>query len=414
MELQKCKGCRDLRPEEMEKFRYIESVFRESCLKWGYREIRTPTLEYLYLFTSAGTLTPGMLRRVYSFLDWDGWSGERVVLRPDGTIPAARFYIDQMKEEGLARLCYVINTFVFEETGKESRERWQCGTEIIGEGSVIASAELISLAVEVLERLEVGKVTIKLSHAGLIRALLESLELKKEEREKIFNGLLDGDREVLKRLKPDKPELVKAMSLLLDIKGSSSGYLKNIAALVEKSVKELKKPLGDFIAIVEKLESLGYNCQVDLTIGKGFEYYTGIIFRLMVGKDNVGGGGRYDDLIPLLGDGKTPAAGFALYFDKLIALLKADAIEKEIGKKIAIEVGEQSGKETFELARKIRGAGYIVEFSYGRGKAKNARWILEVKNAGGDFVITDSKRIRKITLKSAEEVMEVIGGGDVA
>ena len=93
----KAKGTQDLSPEDMRRFRLIEGVFRDSCLKWGYEEVRTPTLEYLHLFTSTGTLTPSRLNKVYSFLDWDGWSGERVVLRPDGTIPIARLYIEDMK-----------------------------------------------------------------------------------------------------------------------------------------------------------------------------------------------------------------------------------------------------------------------------------------------------------------------------
>jgi len=96
MRVQRCKGTRDLSPDEMARFRLIEAVFRDRCLRWGYQEVRTPTIEYLHLFTSAGTLTPSMLGKVYSFLDWDGWSGERVVLRPDGTIPIARLYIDTM------------------------------------------------------------------------------------------------------------------------------------------------------------------------------------------------------------------------------------------------------------------------------------------------------------------------------
>jgi len=104
MRVQRCKGTRDLSPEEMVRFRLIEGVFRDCCLKWGNREVRTPTIEYLHLFTSAGTLTPSMLGKVYSFLDWDDWSGERVVLRPDGTIPVARLYIDTMQGKGLAKL----------------------------------------------------------------------------------------------------------------------------------------------------------------------------------------------------------------------------------------------------------------------------------------------------------------------
>ena len=104
MRVQRCKGTRDLSPGDMENFRLIEGVFRGSCRKWGYEEVRTPTLEYLHLFTTTGTLTPGMLSKVYSFLDWDGWSGERVVLRPDGTIPVVRLYIDSMAEKKLAKL----------------------------------------------------------------------------------------------------------------------------------------------------------------------------------------------------------------------------------------------------------------------------------------------------------------------
>ena len=90
-------GMRDMLPDDMERFRLIESAFRTACLGWGYREVRTPTIERLHLFTAAGTLSPQMLDRVYSFLDWDGWSGERVVLRPDSTIPVARLYVEKLK-----------------------------------------------------------------------------------------------------------------------------------------------------------------------------------------------------------------------------------------------------------------------------------------------------------------------------
>ncbi|HIE17777.1 MAG TPA: ATP phosphoribosyltransferase regulatory subunit, partial [Dehalococcoidia bacterium] len=100
MASQKCKGARDLLPRDTKAFRFIEELFRKSCASWGYQEVRTPTLEYLHLFTAAGTLTPHMLSKVYSFLDWDGWSGERVVLRPDGTIPVARLYVENLSQQG--------------------------------------------------------------------------------------------------------------------------------------------------------------------------------------------------------------------------------------------------------------------------------------------------------------------------
>ena len=123
---------RDLLPEEMARFRQVEEVFVGTCRRWGYREVRTPVIEHLHLFTAAGTLSPQMLSRVYSFLDWDGWSGERVVLWPDATIPTARLYAEHLEARSTARLFYVQNVFRFA-WGDESREDWQCGVEMIGD-----------------------------------------------------------------------------------------------------------------------------------------------------------------------------------------------------------------------------------------------------------------------------------------
>ncbi len=101
---QRSRGMRDLLPDEMDRLRAVEDAFGAVCHAWGYREIRTPVIEPLHLFTSAGTLSPQMLDRVYSFLDWDGWSGERVVLRPDSTIPAARLYAERLDGGRVAKL----------------------------------------------------------------------------------------------------------------------------------------------------------------------------------------------------------------------------------------------------------------------------------------------------------------------
>src|SRR5918998_6446704 len=106
------RGMRDLLPAQMAGYRRVERAFLDVMHAWGYQEVRTPTLEHLHLFTSAGTLSPQLLERVYSFLDWDGWSGERVVLRPDATIPVTRVYGERMAGS-IAKLCYVTNIFRF-------------------------------------------------------------------------------------------------------------------------------------------------------------------------------------------------------------------------------------------------------------------------------------------------------------
>ncbi len=411
MKIQRCKGFWDLSPEEMSKFRLIETAFRDSCLSWGYREVRTPTLEYLYLFTATGTLTPGKLNRVYSFLDWDGWSGERVVLRPDGTIPVARLYIDSMAEQGLAKLFYVTNVFAFEETGQKSRERWQGGAELIGVNSAIADIEPLALALDILQRLGLQGIKVRLSHAGLIRALLAKLKLDSGEQTRIFDQLLDGDTEALSRLKPAQPELVEALTLLLDMKGKSSGFLKNIKALFSQKLPELESPLDNFIAITELAQALGYDCQIDLASGRGFEYYTGVIFHLFVGEELVGGGGRYDALIPLMGGRDTPAAGFALYLDDLMKLVKPEASIGLETKRILVRAAPEVMKEGFGIASLLRESGYTAELALGGEEAASYSFILEVKSKAPKFTLSDQVSGTKSKVEFTDEVLAIIGGG---
>jgi len=415
MRVQRCKGSRDLSPGEMRRFRLIEAAFRGCCLKWGYEEVRTPTLEYLHLFTSTGTLTPSLLGKVYSFLDWDGWSGERVVLRPDGTIPVARLYIDSIEEKELARLFYVANVFIFEATGTKTRERWQCGAELIGVDSPTADVELILLALEVLERLKPDNIELRLSHAGLIKAFLAKLGLSPEEQTKILDQILDGDVEALARIKPGKPELEEALSLLLDLKGKSSGFLKNLKALVTQNLPEFEPALNDFINIVDLIEALGYNYQIDITSGRGFEYYTGVIFRFFVGGEEVGGGGRYNNLIPLMSGGDIPASGFALYLDRLMNMITPEALAKPQAQRIMVRVepGEvETLKGGFSVASCLREAGYVAELHLGSEKLSGLRWILDVQRKAPLFILTDLVNHKRFEAQTTDEVLALLGKED--
>ncbi len=409
MRVQRCKGTQDLSPEKMRRFRLIDGVFRDCCLKWGYEEVKTPTLEYLHLFTSTGTLTPSRLGKVYSFLDWDGWSGERVVLRPDGTIPIARLYIDTM-EGSLAKLFYVTNVFIFEETGKETREKWQCGAELIGAGSTTADVELVMLALEVLKSLGLKKVELRLSHASLIRTLLMKLGLSPEEQSRIFDQILDGDAEVLTKVKAERRELAKSLALLLDLKGKSSGFLKNMKVLFNQDLPELGPPLNDFIDTVTILETMGVSCQIDITSGRGFEYYTGLMFQLFAGKERIGGGGRYDALIPLMGGREVPASGFALYLDRLMNLVKPETFVKPLAQKILIKSGSQGGilKEAFNLASTLHEAGYVAEVYLGGQEPANSRWIVGVQGKAPLFILTDQPGQRRFELQTVDEVLATL------
>ena len=407
METKRCKGCNDSSPVSMKKFRQIEQALQACCKSWGYQEIRTPMLEYLHLFTAAGTLTPGMLRRVYSFLDWDGWSGERVVLKPEGTIPAARYYIENGDGE-IARLYYVTNNFIFEETGTKARERWQGGVEFIGAGGAAVDVELISMALEVLGRLGFSRVKLNLSHAGLVRALLANLNVSETEQNNLFNRILDGDIAALEGIRPDNGEMVKIFELILDMKGKSSAFLRNIKAMVPSQYKDIKEALNDLLSSTEMLDELGITYQIDLTSGKGFEYYTGIIFRLALNGQNIGGGGRYDALIPLLGGEKKAAAGFALYMDRLVNVLAVK--EENEAESVSIAAVDGSEKLAFKYAEAMRQAGYCTVIK--AGSTDNARWKLKIDNRGGISLI-DDKIKKEYNTSSIEEAVATVKGENV-
>jgi histidyl-tRNA synthetase len=408
MRIQRCKGTQDLSPEEMKKFRFIEGIFRDSCIKWGYDEVRTPTLEYLHLFTSTGTLTPGRLSKVYSFLDWDGWSGERVVMRPDGTIPIARLYIDTVEGNKIAKLFYVTNVFAFEETGKETREKWQCGVELIGAGSVVADVELISLALEVLKKTGIKSPQLRLSHAGLIKTLLEKFGLSHEDQAKAFDDILDGDEKVLARIKAEKPELSRILTPLLDLKGKSSGFLKNIRALYNHDLPELEETLDNFVSVVEMLEDMGIKYRIDIASGRGFEYYTGITYQIIAGGEHVGGGGRYDALIPLMGGGNIPASGFALYLDRLMEKVKIESTGTPAGGKILVKAAGKYIKEAFSLVAELHNAGYTAVLDLGSEELADADWIVETSGEEVGFILTEAAGGKKSRVASRAEVLKIL------
>ncbi len=411
MKVQRCKGTQDLSPVRMKAFRLIEEVFRDCCLKRGYEEVRTPTLEYLHLFTATGTLTPSRLRKVYSFLDWDGWSGERVVLRPDGTIPIARLYIESMAEKELAKLFYVTNVFSFEETGKEARERWQCGAELIGAGSAIADVELMVLALEVLRKLGLEDVELRLSHADLIRALLGKLGLSPGEQARVFDQILDGNAEVLAGARAERPEIARALTLLRDRKGKSPGFLKNVKALFPQDLPELKPALDNFINVVDSLESLGYRYQIDMTSGRGFEYYTGVMFQLYVKEEQVGGGGRYDALIPLMGGRDIPSSGVALYLDHLMNLIKLETLVKPAAQRILVKAeakGSQVLPEVFRLAGCLHEAGYTAEVYLGGQEPAGIKWTLTAQDKAPLFILTDQASGQRFEAQTSDEVLTLL------
>jgi histidyl-tRNA synthetase len=413
MKVRKCKGMKDMSPSEMTAFRLVEGICRDCCSRWGFQEVRTPTIEYLHLFTSAGTLTPGRLGRVYSFLDWDGWSGERVVLRPDGTIPVARLYTETYDTGEPARLFYSTNIFIFEDTGEESRERWQCGAELIGAGSSLADTELVLLSLEMLQKLGLKDIELRLSHAGLIKVLLEKLGLSRDEKDRLFDRILDGDTDTLSQINREIPGVESALLPMLSLKGQSSGFLKNQRAVLLQDIPEIGPHLDDFLQMTAILEELGCKYRIDIASGASFEYYTGMIFQMYIGGEKIGGGGRYDALIPSMGGGQVPASGVALYLDRLMDMVEYESIMPPSPSRIMVRAAGSSVadiKNAFETADTLRNAGYITEAGVKGRVSSGNRWIVDINSQLKSLTVTDTDDDKRVEVAGINDLLKLLEG----
>ena len=378
----RCRGMRDTLPEEMRRFRRVEEAFRAACQSWGYEEIRTPILEHLHLFTTAGTLSAQMLGRVYSFLDWDGWSGERVVLRPDSTIPAARLYTESLEGTEAVKLFYVQNVFRFAE-GDESREDWQCGVELIGDSQPQGDVELILLGREVLARLGV-EAEIRLSHTGLVRAVLARAGLDASEQLALYDRILDDDEAAPGELQARLPELGASLEMLLAMEGEGAAYLSNLRSAFTKGIPQMEGPLDELAIVVDALEGLGHRCLISAAMVRDFEYYTGPAFRFEVAGRRVGSGGRYDALISLIEGERVPASGFALEASALASLLEAEAPERQIATLVVEAPDSGSLTSAFRLASALRAQGLAVQVA-----GEPPRGSPVVKVAGKGYVLVE-------------------------
>ena len=400
----RCRGMRDMLPDEMRRFRRVEEAFRVACLGWGYEEIRTPVLEYLHLFTTAGTLSPQMLGRVYSFLDWDGWSGERVVLRPDSTIPSTRLYADSLDGGNVAKIFYVQNVFRFAE-GDESREDWQCGVELIGDSQPQGDIELVLLGREVLTHLGL-QVEVRLSHTGLVRAVLARAGLDASEQLTLYDRILDGDDLAVRELQERLPEVGGSLEMLLSMEGEGVAYLGNLRSSFGGSIPELEQSLDELAVVAGALEGLGCRCLISAAMVRNFEYYTGPAFQFEVAGRRVGSGGRYDALLSLIAGRQVPASGFALEAGALAGLLSVEASERRIAT-VAVKTADGEALAlAFRLASTLRAEGLTVQVA---GTPPDGGPSVEV--AGEGFVLSGvgGKARRLASVEAVAEALREFG-----
>lgn len=320
----------DLTAEEILRFRKLEHTFLSRCRHFGYEEIRTSTIEPLYIFTALGGLSDAKLRRMYSFIDWDGWSGERVAIRPDSTTCVARFYGDHLYTENpRQKLCYVENHFEWADSWDELSERWQCGVENIGYSTPESDIEVIYMAYDILREIGLRDIYLYLSYPAIIREIIAVLPLWRTDKEDLITAIRNGYSDQIKEVL-GKVQEGETLQTLLALDGKSANYLKNLKDTLRGSKYDKVRPAYEnFLSVCEFLDRLECPYTIDFSLLGDLEYYTGLQFQILsiparkTKKDILCAGGRYDnftgEMLRLLKGGtqeelaSEPAVGFALY-----------------------------------------------------------------------------------------------------
>ena len=354
-------GVRDIYGKEYHRKLEVENRLHERIRLYGYQEIQTPTFEFFDVFSKEIGTTPS--RELYKFFDKEG---NTLVLRPDFTPSIARCAAKYFSEKKVPlRLSYVGNTFTNTSNlqGK-LKESTQMGAELIGDPSVEADAEIISLVIKALLDTGLQRFQVSIGEVEYFKGLCEEAGLD-EETEMDLRACISGKnyfaaQELLQERKVVEPyhsRLLKVADMFGDMCS-----LTDARAMVSNERS---------LAAIERLEKLHKVLQVygvadyisfDLGMLSKYKYYTGVIFKAYtygVG-DAIVKGGRYDHLLHQFGK-ESPAIGFCMVIDSILEALSRQKVvlpEPEPVRMIAYL--PDNFEEKLAEAQALRAAGHAA------------------------------------------------------
>ena len=360
--LQAPRGTYDVLPEQAGARAALEAKAAELLGAAGYERIETPSFEHTELFArGVGESTDIVQKEMYTF---EESGSERITLRPEGTAPVARAYL----EHGMHKLpqpvkLWYLGPYFRRERPQAGRFRqfWQVGVEVIGSDAPAVDAETILLLDTLLGELRVGELRLRISSLGTpdtraeYRAELQEYlrahadRLSEEVRERIdlnplraFDADHPGTREVMR----DAPRLLDRLN---------------------------DDDREHFDEVKRLLDVAGVRYEIDPTLVRGIDYYTRTVFEFtsdaLGAQSGVGGGGRYDGLIEQLGGAPTPGMGWAAGIERI---LLAGGRAPAAAAPVDLFVAGTPGETEFRLASEARRAGLKAQLDLAGRSMKGA------------------------------------------
>ena len=387
------KGTKDILPQDMPIWHFMEEKALEIFSRYGAKEIRTPIFEATELFArGVGDTTDIVNKEMYTFEK----SERSLTLRPENTAGVVRSFI----ENGMHRLSAPVKLwykgpmFRYErpQAGRQ-RQFHQVGVEVFGIKNATADAEVILMAVNYLKALGLSDLNVELNSLGCTKC-----------RETFKTKLKAVLKPYLSQMCPDCQSRYEKNPLrLLDCKVPECNeiYAKPEVQEIIQSDFICEECSSHFEELKSYLNELNVNYSINKLLVRGLDYYNRTVFEIKsnnLGSQNaVCGGGRYDSLVKNLGGEDTPAIGFAMGMERLATLIE----EKQTEKLLAYIISNDP-LEAIKLTEELRNQGYSCEFDL-----TNKKFVKQLEKASkvAKYAIIlgeDEIKQSKVTIKNLE------------
>lgn len=345
------KGTRDFSPSEVAKRGYIINILKKNFEKFGFQPIETPTFENLEtLMGKYGEEGDRLIFKILNSGDYLAKADEKLLseknsqkltsqisekaLRYDLTVPFARYVVQHQNEIDFPFKRYQIQPVWRADRPQKGRFRefYQCDADVVGSNSLWQEVELVQLYDKSLSELGLEGATIKINNRKILSGIAEVIGAKDKLID--FTVALDkldkiGEDGVKKEMleKGISEEAIQKVQPLFNFTGTTSEKLNQLSELL-KSSEEGTKGVEELRFICEAVDSLGlYKSKLDLdvTLARGLNYYTGAIFEVQAPKvamGSIGGGGRYDDLTGIFGLKNISGVGISFGLDRIYLVLE--------------------------------------------------------------------------------------------
>ncbi len=414
-ELMNAKGTRDFLPEESIARGKIIEILREIFERYGYSPLETPAIERFETLAAKFAGGSEILKEVFRLKDQ---GGRDLALRYDLTVPMSkvvgmnpnlpkpfkRYQIQPVWRDGPVKL-------------GRYREFLQCDVDIVGAKSMLADAEILSIANEVFETLGLN-VIIRVNNRKLLNGILDYAGIKENKMEAILSidklekfGL-DYVRKELE-MKGFERKQVEGVLKILRVKGKNREILEKLEKLVKS--EEGKEGIRELRELLEYCELMNIEIKIDPSLARGLEYYTGPVFEIYLKKSKVksavAGGGRYDRMIGMFLGGKKeyPATGISFGLEPIYEVLKEKGIERRKTVTEVLVIPIQTLKESIKIVKTLRKLGVKAEIDLmGRGISNNLKYANSLGIPYVVFVGRKELKDGKIKLRDMRTGREVL------